>query len=133
MAFLDDLGTYVDTNTSLTLGTDLFLSLMPDTPDNVVALYESTGGVVPVSTMGSTNLPQIERPELQVIVRNTSYSTGRALANTLWELLTAVSNTTIESTLYHRIESTSSPFVFDRDDSRRVLFSCNFNVMKELG
>jgi len=133
MALLDDLGTYVDTNTSLTLGTDLFLSLMPDTPDNVVALYESTGGVVPVSTMGSTNLPQIERPELQVIVRNTSYSTGRTLANTLWELLTAVSNTTIESTLYHRIESTSSPFVFDRDDSRRVLFSCNFNVMKELG
>lgn len=133
MAFLDDLGAYVDTNTALTLGTDLFLSLMPDTPDNVVALYESTGGVVPVSTMGSTNLPQIERPELQIIVRNTSYSTGRTLANTLWELLTAVSNTTIESTLYHRIESTSSPFVFDRDDSRRVLFSCNFNVMKELG
>jgi len=132
MALLDDMGTYVGSNTALTLGTDLYLSLLPDSPDNVVALFENTG-IVPVSTLGSTNLPQIERPELQFIVRNTSYATGRTLANTLWELLTSVSNSTIEGTLYHRIEATSSPFVFERDQSRRVLFSCNFNVMKELG
>lgn len=132
MALLDDMGTYVAANTSLTLGTDLYLSLLPDTPDNVVGLFENTG-VVPISAMGSANLPKIERPELQFIVRNTSYATGRTLANELWELLTSVSNATIESTLYHRIEATSSPFVFERDNSRRVLFSCNFNVMKELG
>lgn len=132
MALLDDIGTYVAANTSLVLGTSLFLSLMPDESDNLVGLYENTG-IIPVSTLGSSGLPKIERPELQFIVRNTSYATGRALSNTLWELLTSVANQTLSGTFYHRIEATSSPFVFERDISRRVLFSCNFNVMKELG
>jgi len=131
MAMLDDIGGYVDTNTSFTLGTDLFLSILPDSPDNCAVILEN-GGAPPISTMGTTNTPQLERPEIQIIVRNTSYSTGRANAETLFRLLTAVSNATINGNLYHRIEATSSPELYERDQSRRSLFSVNFNVIKEL-
>ena len=130
MAILDDIGGYINTNTSFTLGTDFFLSLLPDTPDNCVALFES-GGVAPQYTQGSTGTPVIERPELQVITRHTSYETGRANANTVYLLLTAITNATINSNLYYRIEAAASPAMFQRDDSRRVLFTTNFNVMRD--
>jgi len=131
MAMLDDIGTYIAANTSLTLGTDLFLGLMPDDPGNVVAIYEN-GGATPVSTMGGASLPVMERPELQVIVRNATYATGRSTAETLYQLLTQVAGQTLTSTLYHRIEAISAPAVFDRDQNRRVLFTTNFTVLKDL-
>lgn len=131
MAMLDDFGSYVNTNTSFTLGTDLYLSLMPESPDNVVVLIENSG-TAPVFTLGSTNTPQMERPELQVIVRNTSYATGRSNSETLYRLLTQITNTTIGSTLYHRVEAVAAPALYDRDSSRRSLFTCNFNIIKVL-
>lgn len=127
---LDDFGAYIEANTALTLGTDLFLGLMPEEPSDVVALYENSG-VPPISTLGSVNRPPITRPELQVLVRNGSYSTGRTLADDIWQLLTAVTNATINGNLYHRVEAISSPFVVERDSNRRVLISCNFNTMKD--
>jgi len=128
---LDDIGGYVASNTALTLGTDLFLSLLPDEPGNVVGLFENSG-VQPISTMGSVNLPRIDRPELQFIVRNTSYAAGRTLADTLWQLITSISNATINGTLYHRIEAVTSPYIIERDANQRSVLSCNFNVLKEL-
>lgn len=131
MGMLDDLGAYVDTNTSLTLGTDLFLGLMVDNVANCVALYEE-GGTTGMYTQGSSNLPKFERPQLQLIVRNTSYSTGRSLADTVYRLLTQVANQTINGTKYLRIEALGTPSVMERDANRRVLFVCNFDVVREV-
>jgi hypothetical protein len=129
---LDDIGAYVATNIgSLTLGTNLFLSLLPETPDNVVAILENSG-VAPVFTLGSNHLPRIERPEIQVLVRNDSYSTGRALAESIYRLLTQVTNQTIGSVLYQRIEAVSAPDLMERDINYRSVFTCNFSVMKGL-
>ena len=130
MALLEDLGGYLDTQLgSLTLGTNLFYSLLPETVDNCVALYEN-GGAPPNFTMGSTNLPKLERPQLQAIVRNTSYSTGRALAEDVYRILTAISNQTINSNSYLRVEALSVPSVIERDTNRRVVFSVNFDVVR---
>jgi hypothetical protein len=132
---LDDLGIYVATNAvfspSLVLGTNLFLSVLPEQPANVVALYENSGPG-PVFTMGSNHLPRIDRPELQFIVRNESYSTGRALSEVLYRLLTQITNQTIGGVLYQRIEAISNPGLIQRDETRRSVFSCNFYVMKGL-
>ena len=131
MALLDDIGGYIDTNTSFSLGTDLYLSLLPESPDNCAVLLED-GGSSPVFTMGSVNIPQMERPELQIIVRNTSYTTGRALADELFRLLTAISNEDINGVLYQRIEAIASPALYERDDNRRSLFTVNFTVVRDL-
>jgi len=94
-------------------------------------ILENTG-VAPIFTQGSNNLPKMERPEIQVLVRNTSYSTGRANAETIYRLLTQVTNATINGNLYQRIEAIASPALMERDLNRRVLFTTNFNVIREL-
>ena len=131
MALLDDIGGYVEDNTAFALGTDLYLSLLPESPDNGIVILENTG-VAPIFTQGSNNLPKMERPEIQVLVRNTSYSTGRANAETIYRLLTQVTNATINGNLYQRIEAIASPALMERDLNRRVLFTTNFNVIREL-
>lgn len=130
MGMLEDLGGYVDTGTALTLGTDLFLGILPETPTNCVALLEN-GGTSGMYTQGSNNLPELERPEIQFIVRHASYATGRALADTVYRRLTQIANQTINSVLYLRVEAISSPDVMDRDAERRILFTCNFYVIRK--
>ena len=129
MGMLEDIGGYIDAQTTLTLGTDLFLGLIPDTPSNCVSVFEN-GGVAPDFTMGTNNLPQLERPELQFIVRNSSYSAGRIIADTLYRTITQISNQTINSVRYLRLQPISNPSVMDRDANRRVLFTCNFYVVR---
>ena len=132
MSVLEDLGGYLDAQTgSLTLGTNLFYGLMPETVDNVVALFENAGAP-PNFTMGSVNLPQMERPQLQVLLRNTSYSNGRTLADSVYRILTAIANQTINTNSYLRVEALGMPQVLERDVSKRVVFTMNFDVVRLL-
>jgi hypothetical protein len=130
MTTLEDLGGYLDTQLAgLTLGTNFFYSLLPETVDNCVALYENSGAP-PNFTMGSNNLPKLERPQVQALIRNTSYTTGRDLAENVYRALTQVSNQTINSNSYLRVEALGVPSVIERDTNRRVLFSVNFDVVR---
>lgn len=132
MSVLEDLGGYLDTQlASLTLGTNLFYSLMPETVDNVVALYENTGAP-PNFTMGSTNLPQMERPQVQALVRNSTYSAGRTVCENVYRVLTAIANQTINGNRYLRVEALGMPALLERDASKRVVFTMNFDVVRLL-
>lgn len=132
MSLLEDIGGYLDSQTAtLTLGTNLFYGLMPETVDNVVALYENAGAP-PNFTMGSTNLPQMERPQLQVLVRNSAYSSGRTVAETVYRILTAITNQTINTNQYLRVEALGMPQVLERDATKRVIFTMNFDVVRLL-
>ena len=65
MAFLSDIGTYLAasvTDTALTMGTNLFLGRLPDTPDTCVAVFE-TSGEGPVNTGGGSTLPAFTQPD----------------------------------------------------------------------
>ena len=129
---LVDLGGYIDTNfASLTLGTNFFYGFLPESPDNAVAIYENSG-VSSIFTQGTVNTPAIERPQLQFLVRNTSYETGIALANSLYLFITAIANQTINSTRYLRVVAISNPSVIERDQSKRIIFTCNFDVQRLL-
>ena len=131
-SILVDLGGYIDTNfAGLTLGTNLFYGMMPEAPDNCVALFEN-GGVSPVFTQGSTKTIKIERPQFQFLVRNTSYETGTALANSIYVFLTQVVNQSINGTQYLRVVAMSNPSVIERDSNKRVIFTCNFDIQRLL-
>lgn len=128
MSLLSDIGGYLDTQVaSITLGTNFFYSLLPESPDICVALVEN-GGVTPIFTQGSINLPAIERPQIQFIVRHTSYELGAALSDTLYRVLTQITNQTISGNKYLRVMAISSPSLIERDKTKRVVFSCNFDV-----
>ena len=80
MALLDEVGTYVSTNVSeLTIGTNLFLSMMLDTPTICAAIYSVTSDAPYFTMNGSTTEPVLENPRVQLYVRHSSYAPGEAL------------------------------------------------------
>jgi hypothetical protein len=82
--------------------------------------------------MGSNNLPQMERPQLGVLVRNTSYSSGRTLCESIYRVLTQVANQTINTNQYLRVEALGMPAVLERDANSLVIFTMNFDVVRLL-
>jgi len=134
MSLLSDVGTYLNaasiSTADLTLGTNLFLGRLPDSPDTCVGLIQ-TGGLAPTDTYG-TSFPPLETQGLQTLVRAASYATGEALAVDVFKSLLSVENETLTSTLYLKIEANQSPFALERDEQERVVLSCNFNVVKTL-
>jgi hypothetical protein len=126
---LHDVATYLDTQVaSLTLGTNLFMGNMPDTPVESVAMYEYTAGP-PIETLGGADTA-METPRVQVIVRSSDYATGRALIESIWKALRNVANTTLSGTRYQRIAAVDSPTFMQRDANYRPMFVCNFEIMK---
>ena len=134
MGMLDDVGTFMAANVTaatLTLGTNLFLGRLPESPDTCVAIYE-TAGTAPDDVFGADSAPPIENAGLMCHTRATSYSTCQSLAVDIMKTLSKVINETLTSTAYYKIEATQSPFALMRDEQERMLFSCNFMVAKAL-
>ena len=128
MSLLTDIGSYLNSASistqDLTLGTNLFLGRLPESPDTCVALVQ-TAGVNPTDTFG-TSFPPLENQGLQTLIRATSYAVD------VFKSLTAVENATLTSTLYLKIEGQQSPFALLRDDQERQVMSCNYIVTKAL-
>ena len=131
---LTDVGAYLNSvyaasySGKFALGTNLFLSLLPESPDTCMGVFENAG-VAPVYTFGATS---VTRPELQVIIRNSSYETGRSDSQELFEIFVDLAETTVNNKVYHRIEPISLPALTNRDDNGRALFSMNFAVTRPL-
>ena len=134
MSVLTDIGTYLNdpsiSTQDLTLGTNLFLGRLPETPDTCVGVIQ-TAGVAPTDTFG-TSFPPLETQGLQTLVRATTYATAEALAVDVMKSLASVDNQTLTSTLYLKIEAQQSPFALERDNQERLVMSCNFLVTKTL-
>jgi len=133
MTVLLDVATHLAAATiptqDLTVGTNLFLGRLPESPDNCVAIYQS-GGSAPSDQFG-TAAPALDNPALQIRVRASSYATAEALASDVWGVLVLVANQTLTSTRYLRLEANQSPFPLERDSQDRVVFVANFNIVKE--
>jgi|TARA_R110002020_G_scaffold246713_4_gene460601 hypothetical protein len=132
MSMLTDVGTYLAaasiSTQDLTLGTNLFLGRLPDSPDTCVALVQ-TAGVAPEDTFG-TSYPPLETQGLQVLSRAAAYATAESLAVDIFKSLQTVDNQTLTSTLYLKIEATQSPFALSRDTQERGIVACNYLIMK---
>jgi hypothetical protein len=116
----------------LVFGTNLFGGTLPAGPNFAVAMYEPSGAG-PVEVMGP-GLPAEDNPRLQVVVRSepNNYVQARSVAWSIWRILAGVVDETINGTRYLRIAAVHSPSFLTRDDNERVLFVCNFEVLKDL-
>ena len=133
MALLDEVGTYIAANVSdLTLGTNLFLSMLPDSPAICAALYSVTSDVPYFTMNGSTSEPVLENPRIMLYVRHSSYATGEALVYTVWKQMTEVSDETLSSVEYLRLQALGSPEFLERDENFNTIWSANFRAMKAL-
>lgn len=134
MGLLDDVGTFMAANvsdTTLTLGTNLFLGRLPDTPDTCVAIYETTG-TAPTDVFGADSAPPIENAGVMCHTRAAAYSDCQSLAVDIMKTLSKVINETLTSTYYYKVEPEQSPFGLERDEQERMVFSCNFTAVKAL-
>lgn len=106
-------------DTTLVFGTDLFIAVEPDSPDNIVTIYDS-GGSPP-------DFIRYRRPTVQIRCRNTDYSSGWNQINNVVNTLEAVASRTVGAdSTYHTTWWLESDIIFlEQDDQDRYLFSAN--------
>lgn len=121
---LSEIGAYLATQNVGTVGTDIFLGLLPDQPDNCIALFEYAGSPPDLHWNG-------EYPGLQVRVRNTSYAAARTKIGEIMTALHGLHEQTLSGTRYLLIKARGSPEILKRDANNRVELVVNFEVMKE--
>ena len=121
---LTEIGAYLATQNVGTVGTDIFLGLMPDQPDNCIALFEYAGSPPDLHWNG-------EYPGLQVRVRNKSYAAARTKIGEVINKLHGLHEKTLSGTRYLLIKARGSPEVLKRDNNNRVELFVNFEIIKE--
>jgi hypothetical protein len=121
---LKEIGTYLQSQGIGTLGADLFLGLMPDQPDNCIALFEYAGSPPDLHWNG-------EYPGLQVRVRNKSYAAARAKIGEVMNELHGLHEQTLSGVRYLLIKARGSPEILKRDENNRVELFVNFEIIKE--
>jgi hypothetical protein len=112
-------------------GTNLFIGIMPETPDVCVALYEYAGAA-PLEVfrdMGET----LERPSVQVIVRSSrnDYPTARTLIKNVRDTLTNITDETINGVRFLRVNQISAINAVGTDANDRPEFTLSLQVVVE--
>ncbi len=112
-----------------TLGTNIFLGVLPDSPDTCIAVYENSGSS-PTFTMGSGGIV-IDYPMLQIISRGAreDYPTTRDKAESIRVLLATVLEQTISGIHVMRVEPMGSVNLLGIDPKYRPLISVNFRCL----
>lgn len=130
--FLVELGTHLQNALVGTLGVDMFLAFMPDTPDLVTCLFEYAGSG-PVDLFGNDTLPAWDRISVQVRVRgeDRGYLAAHAKATEVFKVLTKISNETIEGGEYFRVSKINGPYLMAVDQQDRPIIAQNFEVWRK--
>lgn len=142
---LDDLADYLSSGSTGTLGVvgeHIFKGLAPAGAQDAVTVIYETGGQAPVRAMspgptsasGFAGVAVVERPRVQVVCRGSEYgySEARSRAATVFEKLDAMPARSINGVAYKWAAALQSPFLMGRDENRRPMIACNFDVVKEL-
>lgn len=114
------------------VGTSIFIGMMPDHPDELIAVME-TGGSAPTFGFSTPGL-KFETPNVQVIVRGErgDYSAPRDTIQTAFRGLATVQGQYLGPSYYHMIRPIQSPFMLHRDQNERPVFIFNATCEKEI-
>ncbi len=119
------------TAASLTTGYEVLRGKMPSSPDKVIALFESGGAGV---QQFMCEIGAIEEPTLQIRVRGIAddYDGPRLTIERIFQALLGYGAFSTATARYLSFTPLQSPFLFRRDDSKRVELAVNFLIQKEL-
>ncbi len=132
MSIAHDIGHILENNSLGELGTDLFISQMPDSPDSAVAIYETGGGEY-------NAISELHTGGISIRSRANDYESAYSIISNIANFLGAVGdesyyltglNSGIEEdgTAYLRIKSICEPYPVGRDSSERVEFAQSFTL-----
>lgn len=126
MSFITDVKDYIAASTaiegvfgtSITFGTNLFISFEPDTPDNCITVY-------PTSSLGPTDERKYNSA-FQVRVRATSFTTA---FNTCQKIIDSMhrNGDVLTNSKGLILAMNSQPIYLIRDDNKRSIVVSNFH------
>ena len=123
-AWLDDIGAYLQSSGIGTLGTDIFYNESDALTPNCITL---SGGAGPGAETTLSGDMQLYKPELGVLVRNSSDATANSKALSIYNLLHLKVNFTSGTTRFKRIRAISEPF-FVSTSNNQFIYSINFEI-----
>ncbi len=108
----------------LTFGTNLFISILPETSTLAVAIFDTSGS--------SPDPHNIRNPTIQILLRGTAgkYETAWAKMEAILAELHELANVTINSTKYLLIWKMTEPNHVGNDTQGRPIFSCNLRIKR---
>ena len=110
---------------------NMFIGVMPSTPDRCVALYEYAGAQ-PLEVL-SDNTATLERPSIQIMTRaaRNDYPTARALMVSIRDNLTDITNETLSGVAFLRVNQISSINAIGVDENERPRFTLSLQAVLE--
>jgi hypothetical protein len=127
MALLDALADQLQTAGIGTVATDIFLTVMPDSPDFCIVLVEDTG-TGPEQVFGSSSYA-IERPRIRVFVRasRNDYPAARAKAVLIRNAIGGIRDQIISGVHFLSVMATSDIYPVGRDGDDRPTIGIDFS------
>ena len=128
---LDALADKLNSASVAVTASNLFIGLMPSSPDTCVALYEYAGS--PPMEVFVDNASTIEIPSVQVMARagRNDYPTAKALMESVRDVLTGITDETISGVRFLRVNQISSINYLNTDDNDRPRFTLSLQVFME--
>lgn len=127
---VEEIANYLNVLGVATLGTDLFMHVSPDEPDDLMLVNEYAGDE-PEFVQDQLRV-DLENPRIQIVVRSERPEVGRALAEQAYQALMDIRNDVLSGTRILWCRPSDTPAMIGRDDSGRFLTTVNFRVKKEL-
>jgi hypothetical protein len=120
-----DIATYLQTTGHGVLGSSILVGALPDSVDTCIAVYDLGGAAWDRAI-------SMERPMVQVRIRNPAYNNGFAAAYAVAKELHALTDTTINARLYKYVSVTIPPRFETPDRSDRCEFTVTVEIIKEV-
>lgn len=110
---------------------NMFIGVMPSTPDRCVAIYEYAGAQ-PLEVLVS-NTATLERPSIQIMTRGArnDYPSARSLMVSIRDNLTQVTNQALSGVNFLRINQISSINSLGVDENERPRFTLSLQAVLE--
>ena len=133
-AAVEDLAVYIESNTALTQGTDLFINFMPDSPDEVVGLYSTAGRSDGGQLMGGDGKNTFEVVGIEILSRAGAHDfpTANTNAEAVRDAIQQIVNETVNGTYYLRVQEDFTIHFDGTDVQDRTYLRNTFSVFKYL-
>jgi hypothetical protein len=123
--YLDDLGTFLQTEGIGTLGTDIFFYGLDGASPNCISITPFISGKSSNSIVSGEINPY--EPDISIIIRNSDAATALTKATTIYKLMRNISNRTLGTTRFILIQEHGPPGFIAQQDGY-YYFSINFSL-----
>jgi hypothetical protein len=118
-----------ESSIGLALGTDLFYSKIPSSPQNCVSIFDNIGSA-PMLTLKKETSDYLFS-SVNVQVRNTNYDNGYSVIKGIFDYLHGLHGLVIVGTEYLLIRAIDEPGLLAYDNNERPIFSVNFEIHRK--